>query len=82
MSPPLSIILTCAAGLVAVGAGLIVISLGVAAALPRGHRMAGHLREFAAKVPMFMLGSIARLDVLIILAAVVLAIVVTLFSLF
>jgi hypothetical protein len=79
MKPPLSLILTCVAVLLATGVGLIVISLGIAAVLPRGHRMAGQLREFAARMPLFMLGGIARLNGLIPLAILLTVIVALVF---
>ncbi|QNK69017.1 hypothetical protein [Variovorax sp. PAMC26660] len=80
MKPPLSFILTCMAALIAVGVTLIVVSLGIAALLPRGHRAADQLRAFAARVPLFMFGGIARLDVLIFGGVVLLVPVVLLFK--
>ncbi|QSI32867.1 hypothetical protein GNX71_26160 [Variovorax sp. RKNM96] len=79
MKPPVSLILTCLAIFVAMGLGLIVLSLAVAAALPRGHRVADHLREFAGRVPLFMLGCISRLSGLIPLAIILTVIVAWIF---
>lgn len=79
MKPPVSLILTCLAIFIASGVGLIVISLAVAATLPRGHRLAGHLREFAGWLPLFMLGCLTRLGGLIPLAIILTVIVALVF---
>ncbi|MDP9990185.1 hypothetical protein J2W28_000435 [Variovorax boronicumulans] len=79
MKPPVSLILTCVAAFLAMGVGLIVISLVVASVLPRGNRVADHLREFAGRVPLFMLGGLTRLSGLIPLAIILTVIVAWLF---
>ncbi|MDQ0013593.1 uncharacterized membrane protein YgaE (UPF0421/DUF939 family) [Variovorax boronicumulans] len=79
MKPPVSLILTCLAVFLAMGVGLIVISLAIAAVLPRGHRMGDHLREFAGRVPLFMLGGFSRLSGLIPLAIILTVIVAWIF---
>lgn len=79
MKPPVSLILTCVAAFLAMGVGLIVISLVVASVLPRGNRVADHLREFAGRVPLFMLGGLTRLSGLIPLAISLTVIVAWLF---
>lgn len=80
MKAPLSWILTCVAALIALGVTLIVVSLGIAAALPRGHRAADRLRAFAAQVPMAMLGGIARVNFLIFGGVVLVVLFMALFS--
>ena len=79
MKPPVSLILTCVAAFLAMGVGLIVISLVVASVLPRGTRVADHLREFAGRVPLFMLGGLTRLSGLIPLAIILTVIVAWIF---
>ena len=79
MKPPVTLILTCVAAFLAMGVGLIVISLVVASVLPRGNRVADHLREFAGRVPLFMLGGLTRLSGLIPLAIILTVIVAWLF---
>ncbi|ADU38910.1 hypothetical protein [Variovorax paradoxus] len=79
MKPPVSLILTCVAAFLAMGIGLIVMSLVVASVLPRGNRVADHLREFAGRVPLFMLGGLTRLSGLIPLAIILTVIVAWLF---
>lgn len=79
MKPPVSLILTCVAAFLAMGVGLIVISLVVASVLPRGNRVADHLREFAGRVPLFMLGGLTRLSGLIPLAIILTVIVAWIF---
>ncbi|WP_148092464.1 hypothetical protein [Variovorax sp. KBW07] len=80
MKAPLSWILACMAALIAVGVTLIVLSLGVAAVLPRGHRAADRLRAFAAQVPSFVLGGIAHVNFLIFGGIAVVVLFVVLFS--
>lgn len=80
MKAPLSWILTCVAALIAVGLTLIVVSLGVAAVLPRGHRAADRLRAFAAQVPLAMLGGIAHVNFLFFGGIAVVVLCVVLFS--
>lgn len=79
MKPPVSLIFICLAIFLAAGVGLILISLAVAATLPRGHRLADHLRGFAGRVPLFMLGCISRLSGLIPLAIILTVIVAWIF---
>lgn len=57
MTPKLSLMLTCIAALVGVAVALMVLSLLVAALLPRGHRAADALRRFAAFVPYLAVGA-------------------------
>jgi len=57
MTPKLSLMLTGLAVLVGVAVALIVLSLLVAALLPRGHRAADALRRFAAFVPYLAVGA-------------------------
>ncbi|MDP9894238.1 hypothetical protein J2W32_003113 [Variovorax boronicumulans] len=79
MKPPVSLILTCVAAFLTMGVGLIVISLVVASVLTRGNRVADHLREFAGRVPLFMLGGLTRLSGLIPLAIILTVIVAWIF---
>jgi amino acid transporter len=57
MTPKLSLMLTGVAVLAGVAVALIVLSLLVAALLPRGHRAADALRRFAALVPYLAVGA-------------------------
>lgn len=68
------------AAMIAVGVTLIVVSLGVAAVLPRGHRAADRLRAFAAQVPSFVLGGIGQVNFLIFGGIAVVVLFVVLFS--
>jgi hypothetical protein len=79
MTPKLSLMLTGVAVLAGVAVALIVLSLLVAALLPRGHRAADALRRFAALVPFLAVGAGMSVYLLAILAFVFLFPVLTIF---
>ena len=79
MTPKLSLILTGVAALIALSVALIVISLCIAALLPRGHPAADALRQFASYVPRFAIGTGMSVYLLCFLAFLVLFPILTIF---